>query len=294
MAKYFASWQDERDFYAELACWDNDGGDGGEGGDGDGGDGGDGGSGSGSGSGRGNEGGSQRGGGRTFTQEEVNEFVQKRNKNLRSQYENLEKQYESLLENSQMSQEQREKLEGDLENVRAQLRTREQQLQYEKKQEISKFQKELEAAQKQGTYYKSLYENSTIERAIVDAAASNEGYDGNQFVALLRDRAKVVEELDNDGQKTGRLVPVIEWDVTDPETKKTERVVKRPDEVVQLMKEDVQRYGNLFKSNVARGLGQGQANLPGARGKINVKNLTQAEYRELRKTAEGRRALGLE
>jgi hypothetical protein len=174
------------------------------------------------------------------------------------------------------------------------MRTKEQQLQHEKRREVEKYQKELKVAQESGNYYKSLYENSTIERAIVDAAAKNEGYEGSQFVALLRDKAKVVEELDNEGNKTGRLVPKIQWTVTNSETKQQEVVLKNADEVVELMKEDTQRYGNLFKSNVARGLGQGQANLPGARGKVDVRRLSQGEYRELRKTPEGRRALGLE
>lgn len=232
--------------------------------------------------------------GKTFTQEEVDKFVTKRNKTLRTQYEQLEKNYETLLEQTNMSAEQRERLEADLENVRAQMRTKEQQLNHEKKQATEKFQKELKAAQEQSTYYKTLFESSTIERAITDAASRNDGYDASQFVGLLRDKAKVVEELDNEGNKTGRLVPRIEWEVVDPETKQAARVLKAPNEVIELMKEDVSRYGNLFKSNVARGLGQGQANHAGARGKIDVKKLSQAEYRELRKTREGRVALGLE
>lgn len=273
----------------EIAIWENDGGDAGSGDAGDAGS-----SGDSSGSGTGDSSSQQSGGGeKTFTQAEVNEYVVKRNKNLKSQYEQLEGNYESLLENFRGTDEQRAKLEDDLENVRAQMRTKEQQAAHERKREQEKYNRELTAAQEQATTWKQRYESSTIERAIVDAASKNDAFNPDHFVSLLSPKSKVVEELDDAGTPTGNLVPKVEWTVVNPDTKQPEKVLKSPSEVIELMKEDVQSHGSLFKSNVAKGLGAGTFTGGKTTGRLDVKNMTMEEYAKYAATPEGRKALGL-
>ncbi len=230
-----------------------------------------------------------------FSQRDVDEIVVKRNKTLRAEYEKLESNYTGLLQQANLSSEQRAKLESDLENVQAQLRTKEQQIEHERRKAAEKHQTEVEKVSKERDHYKNMFETSTVERAITDAALMHDGFNSEIFIALLAPKAKMVEETDKLGAKTGKLVPQIEWAVKDDAGGQT-MVRKSPAEIVELMKDDSERYGNMFKSNVARGVGSGTAagsGNPGQVGAVNHKKITDAEYMKLRETPEGRAALGL-
>lgn len=214
------------------------------------------------------------GDGKTFTQEDVNKIVVQRNKALKSQYQKLESQYQGLLKEKSLTQEQRSQLEKDLQNVQAQLRTREEQARHEAKQREMKFGETLKEKEQQANYYKSLYENSTIEREIAQAAAKHDGYNAQQFISLVAPRTKVVEELNDQGQKTGRLVARVEQTVKGEDGTPT-TVQLTVDDAIAQMKEDT-NFANLFKSNVARGIGNGTDNAAGAR--LDPTKLTAEEY----------------
>lgn len=271
---------DDVDMLLEVAIWENDA-DGTEGDE--------------SGDQGGDQGGNQQpaAGGRkvrTFTQAEVDEMIVKRNKKVNAQLQQMEQNYEKLLQDTRLNEEQREEYEQDLENLRKQMRTKEQQLEHEKKQAEKKYAEQLQNLQKESEHYKSLYETSTISRSLTDAASQGDAYEPSQIVELLQRRTKLVDELDADGNKTGNKIPMVEWEVeTDG---KIEPVIKKPAEVVELMKEN-KRYQNLFKSNVVAGLGSGNVG-PGTKGgRVDVASMTPAEYAAFRKTPEGKAALGL-
>ena len=227
-----------------------------------------------------------------FSQQDVDKIVVSRNKNLKQQYEQLEQNYNKLLEQTNLTEEQRNQLQADLENVQSLMRSKEQNLALEAKRAKEKYDAELRNAVAERDKYKTMFETSTIERAIIDAASKKEAWDPSQFVRLIGPQAKIVEELTDSGEKTGRLVPKVEWEIKDDSGSIT-KVLKTPEEVVELMKEDTQRHGNLFRSNVARGLGSGNAAGVNTSGKVDVRKLSPEQYAAMRKTPEGRRALGL-
>lgn len=214
------------------------------------------------------------GDGKTFTQEDVNKIVIQRNKSLKSQYQKLEGQYQNLLKEKNLTQEQRTQLESDLQNVQAQLRTREEQARHEAKQRELKFGETLKEKENQANYYKNLYETSTIEREITQAASKHDGYNPQQFISLVAPRTKVVEELNEQGEKTGRLVARVESTIKG-EDGSPKTVQLTVDEAISQMKED-DSFANLFKSNVARGIGSGTDNNAG--GRIDPSKMTTEEY----------------
>jgi hypothetical protein len=232
---------------------------------------------------------------RKFTQEQVNKMVGTRNKALQEKYQVLEGTYTELLEQTNLSDAAREKLEGELEAVQAQMRTKEQQLEFEQKKAQNKFDSELAKANEKGDYYQNLFESSVTNRGIADAAMANDGCNAQDFIDKLGPKTQVVIELDSEGQKTGELVPMVDWVVTDPTTGQKTQVRKTPDEVVKLMQEDKAQYGHLFRSNVAQGVGAGTAQASPALtgGKIDHSAISDEEFFELSKTEEGLRALGL-
>lgn len=265
----------------ELLCWDN------EGGSGEGGEGGD------AGAGGAGAAAKKPSGEKTFTQDEVNKFVAERNKALKTKYEQMETDYQELLTQQNLTAGQREKLEESLERVRQEMMTKEQRLESEKKKAQVEFDSKLKAAQEEAGKYKDLYESTTIARAITDAASINDAFNPVHFIAHLAPKSKMVEELDAEGKPTGAMVPRVEWTAVDQEGKKHVSM-KTPEEAIKLMKENVVEFGNLFKTNVAAGIGAGTA--PGqvsAAGQIDHGKISTDDYMKLAKTPEGRRKLGL-
>jgi len=226
----------------------------------------------------------QKGKEKTFTQKDVDEIVVKRNKKVKAQLEQMERNYQKLLKEQNMSADMRSQLEKDLDDVRAQMMTKEEKLKAEKKKAQEEYEAKLATVVNERDSYKNLFETSTINRAISDAQQRHEGYDSDQFIALLGPKAKIVEEVDNHGQKTGQLVPRIEWKVNQ-EDGTVEQVLLSPDEAVEKMKSDTDKYGNMFKPNIATGVGGGTA--PGTQsamvGKIDHKRMTDEEYFMARK-----------
>jgi len=271
-------------YNVELICWDNEGGDS-SAGDAAGGD-------SGAGDTGGNTGGTATQE-KTFTQEEVNKFVAERNKAVNAQLKVAEENYESQLKQSSLTKEQRDKVSADLEAVRNEMMTKEQRAEAEKKKIEANYKTELEAAGKEASKYKSLYETSTINREIQDAAIKNDGFSATQFIAHLAPQSKMVEEVDAEGKTTGKLVARVEWTSVDEEGQKHVSQLT-PEEAVIKMKENVVDFGNMFKPNVAAGIGAGTA--PGqtsAAGQVDHAKISDADYMKMSSTPEGRAALGL-
>lgn len=229
---------------------------------------------------------------KTFNQEDVNKIVGERNKALKGKFETMEGNYKELLEQTNLSVSAREKLEHDLAEVQNELMTREQRVEAEKLKAQTKFDTDLSAANESRLYYKDLYESSTIDRAIIDAATDDDAYNGEDFLVHLKPKAKVIEELDVTGEKTGTWVPRIEW-VTTNEAGEIEKTLKTPKEAVASMKE-MPKHGNLFNSNIAKGVGGGTA--PGqasAAGSINQTKISDADYMKLRQDPAAREKMGL-
>lgn len=268
----------------ELLCWDNEGaGDSDGAGDGDG-------AGKGAGDGDGTGDGAGK---KTFTQEEVNRFVAERNKNLKAEYEKMEASYKDLLSQQNLTNEQREKLEANLQRVQEEMMSKEQRLEAEKKKAQKEYETKLKETQDEAEKWRGLYENSTIDRAITDAASQNDAFNPTHFIAHLAPKSKMVEEVDAEGNVTGKLVPRVEWTSVDDKGQK-HVAMKTPEEAITMMKENVVEFGNLFKTNVAAGIGAGTA--PGqvaTTGEVNHSQISTDDYMELAKTPEGRKRLGL-
>lgn len=263
----------------ELLCWDNDGGEG----DGDGDD-------AVAGTATATK---TKTGDKTFTQDEVNKFVAERNKTLKAKYEQMEADYQELLQQQNLTQGQRQKLEESLDRVRQEMMTKEQRLESEKKKAQVEYEAKLKATAEEASKYKNLYETTSIARAITDAASVNDAFNPTHFIAHLAPKSKMVEELDAEGNSTGQLVPRVEWTSVDEEGKKHVKHVT-PEEAVKLMKENVVEYGNLFKTNVAAGIGAGTA--PGqvsAAGQVDHSKISTDDYMKLANSPEGRKKLGL-
>ncbi len=125
--------------------------------------------------------------------------------------------------------------------------------------------------------YKSLFETQTRDNAILSAATQADAYNPEQFISVLGPRTKIVEEVNGNGEKTGRLVPRVEIEVTGEDG--TTSVELRPvSDAVEQMKQQPEQYGNLFRSNVAKGIGEGSNPDVANPTRVDVSKMTDEEY----------------
>lgn len=213
-----------------------------------------------------------------FTQDQVNDIVVKRVKKVRSQLEQAEKRYEQLLTSQNLTAQEKDELKSELSQVQSQLRTKEQQAAYEAKRREEEFQKNLEKTVSERDRFKSLFETQTRDNAIIAAASKHGGYNPEQFISLLSPRTEIVAEKNDQGEETGRLVPRVRTQVKAEDGTAAE-VLLSPEEAIENMKQDVEKYGNLFRGNVARGIGEGSNNSVANGGaRADLSKISDAEY----------------
>ena len=229
--------------------------------------------------------------GKTFTQDQVNQIVAKDRRNLEDALKKTEKQYQELLASQSLTEQERKALQANLEVVQGQLRSKEEQLLLEKKQVEEAYAGKLQELEKKASFFETLYRDSTIERALQDAAVKHESWSPSQVVTLLRGQTKMLEETDpKTGKLMGKFRPMVEMQTVNTTTGEVETKAYTPEDAVKKMKDTPETWGNLFRSGVVSGIGAGTATgglTPGQGGKLDaaaLRKLTAAQYREIRAT----------
>jgi len=229
--------------------------------------------------------------GKTFTQEDVNRIVAADRRKLEDALKKTEKQYQELLASQSLTEQERKALQANLEVVQGQLRSKEEQLLLEKKQIEETYAAKIQEMERKATHFETLYRDSSIERALTDAAVKHEAFSPSQIVSLLRSQTKMLEETDpRTGKLTGRYKPMVEMQTLNPTTGEMETKAYTPDDAVKKMKDTPEQWGNQFRSGVVSGIGAGTATgglTPGQGGKLDaaaLRKLTAAQYREIRAT----------
>lgn len=188
-----------------------------------------------------------------------------------------EKQYKDMLtNNSNLTTKERAEIQDQLSTVQGQLRTEKAQSQMALKELEEAFSGKLTAAEKRANEAESRYRDSTIKRSLQDAAVKHDAYRPEQVVKLMADWTKLVDDK-----------VVVDFPDDDPTTGEPIMTTRTPEDAVKRMTEKPDVYGNLFRNNIVSGIGSNSATggaMPGSGGKIDVRKLTQQQYRDLRKT----------
>jgi hypothetical protein len=201
---------------------------------------------------------------------------------LKEQAEKLE----GVLRSASLTEADRKALKENLESVQGQLRSAEASAAKEKQELEHSYNVRLTETEKKATVWEQLYRDSSVQRALQDAAVKNDAWQPVQIVTILKPMTKLVEELDPVTRKpNGQYKVEVTMMEVNPKTNELEPMVRSPEDSVKRMKELPDQYGNLFKSGVVSGIGSGSATggvAPGQGGKIDVRKLTPAQYREIR------------
>ena len=217
---------------------------------------------------------------KTYSQKELDEIVKRERKAFENRTKKTVEDLEKLKKSKNLTEQEKTDLQKKIEELNETLLTKEQLAQRERDRMSKQHKSELDNATKERDSWRERFNNSTILRAITDAAVAEDAFNPQHIIAILRQDSRLVEELDNEGNPTGNFVAKVKFkdgsdtlDLTIPEA------VKR-------MRDLPESYGNLFKSTLNGGLG-----LEGGSGKrtnVDVRKMTPEQYRK-----NGRSRLGL-
>lgn len=202
----------------------------------------------------------------------------------------LTAQLEEALQSKGIAEEVRQQLEASVEELKKSQRTAAEQLAHEKKKAEEEFKAKYTDVETRAKTWEQRFTGAEITRSLQDAAVAEGAFNPKQIVSLLQHSTKMTEGRDDKNQPNGVFELSTEFE--DVSTEGSSYVAKMtPDKAVKRMKE-LPQYANLFKSNVVSGVG-GTSTAGGSAGdkKVDLRNLTPEQYRELRKNNP--RALGL-
>lgn len=220
---------------------------------------------------------------KTFTQEQVNDFVEKRLGKMKAAERQTLQKFEALQGTIQTDSEGREALETELEELRQRTLSQDEIQKREAKKASNKYSKDLEAAQKDAKTWQGEYNNLRISHEINSASASNKVL--NQSLGMvesfLRPNTKLVEVRDDEGKATGSYKSVVDFSDVDSEGKPITVQMSIP-EVLKRMSELPDQYGNLFEGQKIGGTGS-TSGTGNPTGSIDPSKLSTEDYLKLRK-----------
>ncbi len=193
--------------------------------------------------------------GQQFTQEQVNRFLADERRKAQKINEKTVAQLEALRKNASLTEQEKINLEERIDTLRNEFLTKEELTKKEQQKEANKRKEELANIAKEKDKWKKLYEDSTVENTLLGAASSDpDVFNPNQILELLKPKTRLIEELDEEGKPTGRSIPRVKLA---GRNKDGESIMLELDAVaaVKQLKENTTEYGNLFKSNVVKGVG---------------------------------------
>jgi len=194
----------------------------------------------------------------TFTQDEVNTFMKKEKEKIHKQLNSAVEEIEMLKQKSNLTQKQRTELDDRLETLKNEMLTKDQRATKDKEKILKQHSTEIKTLTDEKDKWQNLYADSTIQRGILDAAITNDAIEPEQIVAIMRHDTRINEELDESGEPTGRLIPVVKFQDKGKDGKNVELDIP-VHEAVKRMKE-MDKYFNLF--NVKGSGGMGTTNRP--------------------------------
>jgi TolA-binding protein len=207
-----------------------------------------------------------------FKQEDVNRIVAEERRKLEGKTKQIVSQLEELRAAQGTTAQQKEELERRIEELSSTFQTKEQQIAAQSKKEREQYEATVKSFEGQAKTWRSRYEESTIERALLDAATQTEAFNPTQIVKMLRSDTRLAEELDDKGQPTGNYVVKVKH------SKEGKVLELSAAEALKALKES---DGNLFKNSATGGIGASPRGKP---GQVDPRNLSPADYRAMRKS----------
>ena len=182
-------------------------------------------------------------------------------------------------------------LESKIEGLKGEFATKDELTQRETSRKLKELEDKVKTEAAEKATWKQRFEANKRRVDLTHAAAIGEAFDAEQVVTILNPMTRLVEVVGEDNKPTGEYETRVKIQTTDKDGKPVTLDLD-PVAAVKQLKEMPEKYGNLFISRQAGGLGLGNHNR-GA-GKKEKSQMSTAEYMEERKKerAAGNRRTG--
>lgn len=188
-----------------------------------------------------------------FTQADLDRHIGER---LAKENKKHQEEKEKLLADVQklnLTSQQKQELEAKLEEIRVKSLSDKELVEERAKKSQKEWEAKLKDAEDAKNKAFTTYATEKMHRDLMDAAVANEAYSPEQLVDMLQNKSRITEELDSDNKPTGNYVTKVK--LTLVKDKKSQVVELEPKDAVKVMKDNPEKFGNLFKSGVLGGLG---------------------------------------
>jgi hypothetical protein len=193
---------------------------------------------------------------KTFTKAEVEKLIAERVGQITAKT-NKEKQADlERIRALETDAAKKVELEAQIEELRIQGLTKEQQAEERAKKSQKEYESKLKVEQETSAKWQKTYAEEKIVREITDAATDKDidAFNPKQLVQLLRSDARIAEAKDAEGKPTGTFEVRIKYSTLNKEGQ-LQQLDLTPREMLKLMKDDPERFGNLFRAGVNGGIG---------------------------------------
>lgn len=200
---------------------------------------------------------------KTFSQEEVDKLVTKRLAREKQNAREALARLKEVEQTAQMTAKKRDELQSQIADLEKKVLPADEIRKREEKKAREKYENDLRSAQETAKSWESRFNDLKINHEI-ETAAALAGVKPNSLPlvsAYLKPSTKVVPVLDDDEKETGKFQTQVDFE-DQGEDGKPLRVTMTITEVVNRMREQPDKFGNLFEPGSKGGLGK-----PGGSGK---------------------------
>lgn len=216
---------------------------------------------------------------KTFTAEEVAEMENKYKQQLSQYADDLE----TFQKKSQMTDQERKDLRDKVEKLRNEALSEKERKDRELQKLETEKQQQIEELSKDRDSWKTRYTETVLNNSLLDAAVKNKAVNPQQIVDMLYPKTELVDELDDNEQPTGKIIPK----TTIMDKTKDGKVITVQLPVAEAVKRlsEMESYWNLFQGEGTGGTGRTNRHKTAPTGDnlADAARRDPAEYRKLRR-----------
>lgn len=226
---------------------------------------------------------SDKAAGKNFTQDDLNKALAIQKLEFQKKTKETITELEALKSRADLTTTERDDLDARIETMKADSLTKEELDRQSKVKTDKEHETEVTDLKEKLERIETKYTSETITRSLTDASAEHDALVHEQIIAILTPKTKLEEEVDEDGNKTGVMIAMVDLDtINDEGQPKTLHLTAS--KAVEKMRE-ISKYMNLFKIEGSSGIGQYHQSGPGSQsGQTDRKKLAKdpKAYREAR------------
>jgi hypothetical protein len=191
-----------------------------------------------------------------FTQKQLNKILADDRRKHEDRVNQAVKQLEEAKKAKGMSEQDRSRLQEQIEEMKNSLLTKEEQAKKEREKQKKEYEKSLEGVSVEKEFWRGSYAEEVTRNQILGAAIEFDAVRAEQLEELLIPKTRLVEVMDEAGSPLTprKFTPKIKFKTKNEKDEEIELDLTIK-EAVKRMKDEPERFGNLFKSGVVGGLG---------------------------------------